>query len=411
MNVQGTEAAVFVARQPIFDRNQKVFAYELLFRSGMGNAYDGTNADASTLDVIANSFVEIGLDELTGGKRAFINFTRNLLLHEITDLLPKDLVTVEILEDVEPDEDVLSACRQLKDAGYVMALDDFVLADAGSPFLDLADIVKVDFMGTTPEQRKSLSADLVRRGIKPLAEKVETVEEFQEALDAGYEYFQGYFFSKPVIHSSKKLSANRLSQIRMLKEVNSPELSYEDLDGTISQDVALSYKLLRYMNSAWFGLRCPIDSIKRALVQMGPKEIRKWFALVTLRDMGSDKPDVLLLTGMTRAKMSETVGTMASMERNGSELFLMGMFSIIDGLLDTPMAEILEKLPLDEKISSALLGRECPFGTVYNAITSYEKGAWDTFAQHAAVLKIDENRVPEAFNASLKWAQQALSVM
>ena len=411
MSVQSLDSTVFVARQPIFGRDQNVFGYELLFRSGAENAYDATDPDASTLDVITNSLLDIGLDELTGHKRAFINFTRNLLLEDVMELLPKDLVTVEILEDIEPDEEVLAACRRLKDEGYVLALDDFVLADSGSAFLDLADIVKVDFVGTTAEERQSIAEDLTRRGIRMLAEKVETAEEFQEALSGGYDYFQGYFFSRPVIHATRKISGNKLNRLRILEQVNRPELSYEDIDAIICQDVSLSYKLLRYMNSAWFGLRYPIESIKRALVQLGTQEIRKWAALVTLRDMGEDKPNELLLMSMRRAKMSESIGAMTAMNQQGSELFLMGMFSVIDALLDAPMQDVLDKLPLEEQIKMALLGQDCPFGAVYNAVRTYEKGAWDDFAQYAAALNLDILKMPQTYASSLRWAEEAFSVL
>ena len=197
----------------------------------------------------------------------------------------------------------------------------------------------------------------------------------------------------------------------MLEQVNRPELSYEDLDEIICQDVGLSYKLLRYMNSAWFGLRYPIESIKRALVQLGTDEIRKWAGLVTLRDMGEDKPNELLLMSMRRAKMSESIGAMSAMHHKGPELFLMGMFSVIDALLDSPMQKILGKLPLDERIKMALLGQDCPFGTVYNAVRTYEKGDWDDFAQYAVALNLDILRMPQTYASSLRWAEDAYSVL
>jgi len=185
---------VFVARQPIFDREQDVFAYELLFRSGLANYYDALDANRATEDVIANSFFVIGFDELTDGKRAFINFPRRLLVEGVAGLLPPDIVAIEILEDVEPDEEVVAACTQLKNGGFIMAMDDFVYADQGNPLLDCANIVKVDFMETTPEEQKALCEILSARGLEVLAEKVETAEEFRLALEWGYTYFQGYFF-------------------------------------------------------------------------------------------------------------------------------------------------------------------------------------------------------------------------
>lgn len=404
MGATGTDTTVFVARQPIFDRKKAACGYELLFRSGLANHYDASDGDTSTLDVIANSFVNIGLDELTGGQRGFINFTRNLLLQDIADLLPPDRITVEILEDIEPDDEVLRACERLKTAGYVLALDDFVLADRASPFLDLADIVKVDFTASTPDERKQAAALLNERGIAPLAEKVETVEDFDAAMADGYAYFQGYFFSKPVIHQGRSIPGSKLAYLRVLQEVNRPEISFDDLERIVQQDVLLTYKLLRFVNAAWFGLRHKITSIKHALVWLGPREIRKWFALVTLRNLGTDKPNELFLRALVRAKLGEAFGTVDGLEKSASELYLMGMFSVIDALLDVPMEEILPKLPLSEDVNAALLGQPGRFRSVHDTMVSYERGDWGEFSTHAREVPLSEHLMPRMFSESLKWA-------
>jgi len=403
----GLTTAVFVARQPIFHRAKNVHGYELLFRSGRENRYDGTDDDACTLDVIATSFSAIGLDELTAGQRGFINFTRSLLLQDIADLLPPDQVTVEVLENIEADDDVVAACKRLKDGGYTLALDDFVLVDPNHRLLELADIVKIDFAATPSEERKRVAEFLNGRKIRALAEKVETDEEFQEAEASGYTYFQGYFFAKPTIHEGKDVSANNLARLRLLEQMNRPEISVEEIEGIIKQDVALTYKLLRFINSAWFGLRHKISSIRHALVWLGPKEVRKWFALVSLRDMGTDKPNELFLRAMTRAKMGESIAPASAMREQASELFLMGMFSLMDAILDMPMSEVLTKLPLDDQIKTALLGGSCPFRWVHDLIGAYERGNWDTFSEHANQLHLDENVVPPIFNESIRWANQA----
>jgi EAL and modified HD-GYP domain-containing signal transduction protein len=410
MSVQSVGTSAFVARQPIFDRAKNVFAYELLARRGPENRCDATDPDGATLDVIAGAFLTIGLDELTGGKRGFINFTRKLLLEDVAALLPSDRVGIEIVENIEPDEEVLTACRALKAAGYLLALDDFVTAMDGSPFLDLADIVKVDFLGTTPEERKKIAQDLAARGIQALAEKVETAEIFDEAVAAGYSYFQGYFFAKPDVRSTNRISGNKLSHLRMLNEVNRPELSYDQLEGVIKQDVALTYNILRFINSAWFGLRYRITSIKHALVLLGPKEIRKWFALVTLRQMGSDKPNELLVRSMTRAKMGELIAPLVGLDSRAPELFLMGMFTVIDALLDTPMQDLMPKLPLDDQIKAALLGQPNLYKDVCDIITLYERGEWDEFLRRAAELHMDASRLPQIYADSLKWAYEAFSL-
>jgi len=407
MQTTGVSTSVFVARQPIFHRAKNVHGYELLFRSGRENRFDGTDGDACTLDVIANSFATIGLDVLTAGHRGFINFTRNLLLQDVASLLPPDQVTVEVLENIEADDEVTAACRRLKDAGYALALDDFVLTDPNHPLLDLADIVKIDFMATPQEEQKRVADFLNGRKIKALAEKVETDEDFRRAEEDGYTYFQGYFFARPSIHEGKEVSASKLARLRLLEQVNRPEIAVDDVEEIISQDVALTYKLLRFINSAWFGLRHKISSIRHALVWLGPKEVRKWFALVSLRDMGTDKPNELFLQALTRAKMAEGIAPAARMQEDAPELFLMGMFSLMDAVLDMPMSQVLTKLPLDEQIKTALLGGSCPFRWVYDLIAAYERGNWEGFAGQAAHLKLDEDVVPPVFNESITWANQA----
>ena len=410
MSVQSVDTSAFVARQAIFDRDKEVFAYELLSRGGQDNHCKARDEDTSTLDVITNGFLTIGLDELTGGKRGFINFTRNLLLEDVAALLPSHLVTVQILENIEADEEILAACRKLKASGYMLALDDFVMSAGGSPFLDLADIVKVDFLGTNPAERKRIALDLAARGIQALAEKVESVEDFEEAAACGYSYFQGYFFAKPVVRSTSRILGSKVSYLRMLTEVNRPELSYDQLEGVIKQDVSFAYHLLRYINSAWFGLRYKITSIKHALVLLGPKEIKKWFALVAMRYLGTDKPGELLVCCMTRAKMGELLAPLIGMDARAPELFLMGMFSVIDALLDTPMEEIMAKLPLDDQVKGALLGEPALYKTILDTLLAYEKGNWSEFSRLATELRLDERRVPEAYAASLKWAKEALAL-
>jgi c-di-GMP-related signal transduction protein len=408
---KGAVMNVFVARQPIFDRTKSVYGYELLFRSGFENYYKALDPDRATVDVISNSFFVIGFDQLTDGRRAFINFTRNLLVQGVAALLPKDQVTVEILEDVEPDETVLEACQGLKQAGFSVAIDDFVSEHEGSPLIQYADIVKVDFMQTAPAERRSICQDLTARGVAALAEKVETAEEFDEALDSGYSYFQGYFFSKPVVHSGKQIAANKLTYLQILAKVNQPGISYEELEQLIKQDVSVTYKLLRFMNSAWFGFRSEIKSIRHALILLGPKEIKKWFALIALSQVATDKPQELMLRAVARAKVAEAIAPAIGMADRSSELFLMGMFSLIDALMDTTMPEILEKLPLDQEIKRALLGEDCPFRTVYGMIEAYEKADWDRFAELARTLGVDENVVPDLFTDSLKWANEAFTIM
>jgi EAL and modified HD-GYP domain-containing signal transduction protein len=399
---------VFVARQPIFDKDKTVRAYELLFRSGLENRYTGTSGDMSTMDLIASSLLVIGLDELTGQKRAFVNFTRNLLLQDVASLLPSDQVTIEIIENIEPDNEVIAACRKLKDAGYKLAMDDFVLSSMGSPFLEIADIVKVDFCGMPPDDRRRIADDLARRNIAALAEKVETVEDFDAAVAAGYAFFQGYFFSKPVIRTGSRITSNRLNNFRLLHEVSKPDFSYDQMEDILKQDVALTYHLLKYINSVWFSLRHEVTGVKHALVLLGPGEVRKWAALMSLRNLSNDKPSELFLRSITRARMGESLAPHIGLKTHASDLFLMGMFSLIDGLLDMPMAEILPKLPLARPVSQALLGQPGDYLAAKDAIVAYEKGNWDMFTATSKDLRLNTQVMPALFSDSLRWATDAL---
>lgn len=403
--------STFVARQPIFDRQKRVHGYELLFRSGNGNSYDGTDGDSSTLDVITNSLLVIGLDDLTCGKRGFINFTRNLLIQDIGELLPRHAITIEVLEDVEGTEEVLEACRRLKTQGYSLAMDDFTVRSTDSPLLPLADIVKVDFFQVAAEDRRNLCRAVRQAGAVPLAEKVETQEEFSQAAEWGYEYFQGYFFAKPDIRSGKRITGSKLTYLRMLAEISKPMVSYERIEELIKQDVSLTYRLMKFMNSAWFGFRSEIRSIHHALVLLGPGQLKKWFTLIALRYMGSDKPDELILCSLIRARTAEDLAERIELQDHGQELFLTGTFSVIDALTDSPMEEVLAQLPLNERIKKALISGEGAYGDVLDVIKTYEKGLWDSLDDKSARLGIDQGELAGLCNDARRWAQDTLATM
>ena len=400
---------VFIARQPIFHLTRELYGFELLFRADEVNRYQGQNADASTLNVIANGLIDFGLDQLTGGHKALINFTGSLLQNDVTDLLPPATVVIEILEDVQVDNAVVNSCRRLKKAGYAMALDDFVLTDESHPLLGLADIVKVDFALTTPEQRKTIAGQLVKRGIVPLAEKVETQADFDQATADGYSHFQGYFFSKPVIQKGAILNGNKLAHVRLLEQITRPDIGYDELADTIELDVSLTFRLLRFINSAWAGLSREVTSIRHSLALLGLRQVRKWVALISLRNIGEEKPVELIVQAMTRAKMGEALASLVGMKEQADDLFLMGMFSLIDGLLDMPMADVLGRLPLGQSIKAALLDNAGPFCPIKQLIEAYERGEWRTFLQLTASLGIDDRIMPVVFRDSLTWANRAFA--
>ncbi len=395
---------IFVARQPIFDSKQNVFAYELLFRSGFKNVYDSIDGDKATSSVLDNSFFSIGMNTLTRSKPGFVNFTRNLLLNETATIFPKDLMAVEILETVEPQPDIINSCRNLKQKGYMLVLDDFVFDPKYQQLIELADIIKIDFLNTPTEDRKQLIHKINSNHVKYLAEKVETKEDFEQGLDFGYSYFQGYFFSKPDIVSGKALEGYKIFYLQILQELNKPETDFSKIEEIIKQDVSLSYKLLKFINSAAFGFLKKIESIKQALVLLGFTEVRKWLSLVALTSLGKNKPEELLISSFMRATFFEQISHKIGLKDRRTDLFLMGIFSMIDGLIDKPKAEILAELPLADDIRAALLGKQNNLREVYELLIDYEEGHWEKFTEHCSNLGIDEKIVPNIYMNSVEKA-------
>lgn len=401
---------VFLARQPIFDLRQNVFGYELLYRSQQSAVYDGVDGDQATLSVIHNTFLLMGVENLTGGRKAFINFTRKLLEKEVALTLPTQGVIIEILEDIVPDEAMVAVCAALKKAGYSLALDDFVLKQMGNPLLQFADIIKVDLRQTTMEESRMIVEQYAPKGIKLLAEKTETLEEFTAAKGIGFVYFQGYFFSKPVIVSRKDIPSAKINHLRMIREINREDLDMRQLETIVKQDTSLTYKLLRYINSPFFGLRQSISSIQNALVLLGEREVRKWTSLVLLTSLGQDKPAEVLITSLARAKLCEALAAEVGLKSKAPELFLVGMFSMIDVLIGRPLEELLQEMLLPQEVKDALNGQNNTYRNVLDLVLSNEKGDWEAFAACAATLTFDASKVPDLYVNALQWAEKTLNI-
>lgn len=371
---------VFVARQPIFDRHRQLYGYELLHRSdAAADQFDGTEAGSATVQVISSTLLGIGLENLVGGKKAFLNFNQRLLSEGVYLSLPREATVIEILESVEPTDDLIALCRGIHAQGYAIALDDFVFSPKLEPLTHLAQLIKVDVRVTGKREQKRLLNLYRPRGIALLAEKVETYEEFEWTLAAGYDYFQGYFFARPSVIRTHRLPASKLNCLRLLSEVQKEEPDFPRLGDLIRSDVALSYKLLRYANSAMFGRSGETQSIQHALEVMGSDTARRWVALATLPMLATDKPGELATLSIVRAYFCERLIELAGIPLQ-NEAFLMGMFSLLDALLDRPLDEVLRAASVGRDVTEALLGI-APEGSVmskvYRLCRRYELGDWD----------------------------------
>ncbi len=395
---------VYVARQPIFNKQKKIYGYELLFRGGMTNAFPDIDGDLATSKLLSSSFFSIGMEKLTGGKIAFINFTQELLLKNMPSMFPHEKIMVEVLEDVDPTEQVINACQDIAGAGYEIALDDFVFRDDLQPLIELATIIKIDFRLTPMEEIEQMVGKFKALKIKLLAEKIETYDEFEASLDMGFVYFQGYFFSKPEILSGTEIVPSKINLLQIIGEVNKEDCELGELENLINRDVSLSYKLLRYINSAYYRRVQEISSIKHAIVLLGMKEIKQFISLVATAELASDKPDELVLASFIRAKFCELLGKSSRTGISDSELFLMGLFSLIDAMLDNNMENVMKSLPLSGNIKMALLEGKGTLADYLELILSYETAEWEKTMDIVARLKLDENSLQEYYLEAVSWA-------
>jgi c-di-GMP-related signal transduction protein len=401
----------YAARQPILDRDKNLFAYELLFRDGLENVFPDIDGDEATSRMIAGSQFNFGLDDFLGDKLGFINFTLDTLLKKFPSMLPKEQVVVEILETVQPGKRLLAECQDLKEQGYLIALDDYIHQPVWRHFYPYIDIIKIDFRETSNETiQEVLKATAAFPNIKLLAEKVETIEEFQMALNMGFSYFQGYFFSKPEMLQSKALSPAQMTLAELLYETSKAEMDLAKITSIFERDVNLSYKLLRYSNSAVFKRRSEIETIKQALVVLGQLELKKFLSVLFTAQVSSEKPAELMRLAMTRAKFAEGIATMHR-KTDIAKAFLTGMMSLMDAILDEPMTSVMSKLPLSKDIKDALVNNEGLLAEYLELVKCYEQGMWQAANIAIEKLRLDANLLPDAYHEAVQWANEQMKAL
>ena len=396
---------VFLARQAIFDRSNNVIAYELLFRNGYENVYNCVDGNKATLNVIANSFYELNFKRVTDNKRAFINFTEELIHDEIATILPFKDVVIEILEDVEPTDEIISACKRLKEQGFTLALDDFVFDKKYNKLVELIDIIKVDFLITKGYDRKKIFDLLkINNEIKFLAEKVESIEEYNEAMYFGYTYFQGYYFSKPIILSEQSVHNNENIALKILKLVNNKDFNFSDLESLILKDVGLSYKLTKLIKSSAYGARNKVNSIQYAIAFLGEKEIVKWLYVVILNDLKGNKPNELIKVSLQRAKFCELICNNSICKEKTFLAYITGLFSVMDAILNCSMESVINDIYLHDEVKDGLIGVENTLNLILKVVISHEKGEWENTMLYAKMIEVDINEISQIYLEALKWA-------
>lgn len=376
----------FIGRQPILDQAENTFAYELLFRGDTQNAANIQDGDAATTNVIHNAINVMGLSTLVGKHRAFINVTEHVLLQGTYDILPRDRVVIELLEDVQPTPQVIDACHELKAKGYLLALDDFVQRDDYHELLEIADIIKVDFMATAPIRRGTLTSHLKPYRAKLLAEKVETLEDVEQAKRLGYSYFQGYYYQKPVVIEGRNFAASQQSFLQLLTAINAYPFDIDAVEHIIKHDPALATRLLCYINSAFFGLREQVKSVRHGVTLLGERAMRKWASLIAVAEMGQGRPPELIRDCLTRGLFCEMLAEDLGIKINKLDLFMTGLLSLIDTLTGQSKEQIIEQLDLKPEIAGALAGDESQLGDVLRLVEACEKCDTDRLAVYAERL-------------------------
>ncbi|HHJ39177.1 MAG: hypothetical protein AXA67_11605 [Methylothermaceae bacteria B42] len=398
-------ADFILGRQQIFDRKLNVYGYELLFRScqqqNHAQIVDGTVA---TNHLIVDALLECGLENLTNGNRAFINLTAENVLQGVAQLLPRDKVVIEILEDAPVTPLLVEAVTNLANQGYLIALDDFVFDPQWQPLVELASIIKIDVLAQPDEQALiQLIQKLQRYPLRILAEKIETPEQYQHFLDLGCDYFQGYFFHKPNLVSGKRLKTNQQHLFRVLGEINREDVDIHRISALISQEVGLSYKLLKFINSAHFSLPRKIRSIEQAIVLMGLLELKRWINLITLTQVSENCPLEILRISLIRAKMCELLARRVD-HCDPEAFFLTGLFSNLEQMLEQPMENIISDLPLADPIKQGL-SFNGEMGEALRCAVNYE--LWDL--DNAAFDSLEISAIGDLYLQSIRWAQQILS--
>lgn len=403
---------VFVARQPIFNRNEQVVAYELLYRESEENRYSAADGDKATTDLIINSFINIGIEKLTEGKRCFVNFTESLMFSDLPTSFDPDQLIIEILEDIPITPALISRCRQLKKLGYTLALDDFYAINPANEelleqLMKYIDILKIDFLQSSRLERKKIIQTYSCKSLIYLAEKVETRKDYKQAAIDGFHLFQGYFFSEPRVISGNDLTFHFHSYYQLLNELNQDQPNIERVTEYIERDVTLSYQILRFLNGSQTRLKKKIDSIRQAIMMLGLNEIKRLIYILSFRDLTakshSSQKEIIKIS-LIRAKLCELLAKRTGRPQPASYM-LIGMFSLIDTLLHRELEDIVKELPLIDEVGQALLGYENDYYKVLGLVKAIECNNWDCDEWRK---ELDKEAAYECYLQAIEWCRQLI---
>lgn len=398
--------SIFLARQGIYDRNSDVVAYELLYRNSNENTFPiHVNQGYSTIKLMSN-IAMVGIYEITNGRKAFINYPEEIIKNGLTTIFSKEKIVIEVLETVELTDDIIKNLKNLKTLGYEIALDDVVNEERLDGFMDIIDIIKIDFKQTTPEDRKRIVEKIQENNIMLLAEKIETQEEYKEAYENGYDYFQGYYFNKPLLLKDKDMRVNRRIYSMIMLELMKDDFDIDYIENIIKSDMTLSFKLLKFLNCGYFGFLAPITSIRHAIALIGKKELRRWTLLIAVSEISDDEESINKT--IIRGKFCEIIHEKISPD-NSQKAFLVGLFSNLDVSMDKDMDKILKGINIDNDIKEALLGKSNTLKDILDIIKYYEKLNFREITKICTKLNIEKETLAVTYIEALKWSTKLLN--
>ena len=396
----------YLARQPVLNRDKDTIGYELLFRDGPNNSFPEIDEEHATHRLLTDNFLSSGNTDVASGKKAFINFPYGSLINRIPLLFPKESFIIEILETCQPDDKLLQVVQELYQAGYTLALDDFTPSPEWNRFIPFVHIIKFDLRVTPLPKAGFFIRRLKEKGsrITFLAEKVETYDEFMTASEAGFDLFQGYFFSRPEIIRKKTLKPSALTTLRLYQEISRSEVNFAQIEKIIATDVTLSYKLLRHVNNMTYTRAKPISSFKQALVYLGEEKLRRFVSFVATSHAIEDKPESLYFLSLQRARFCEQLSQQMHAKLDCNQAFLTGLFSLLDSILEQPIEALIDQLPLDKPVQHALINRQGYLGGILRLAVAHDQADWHTIKRLCQALNVKESVVAQTHMDSLKWA-------
>ncbi|MDN2482344.1 EAL and HDOD domain-containing protein [Vibrio agarivorans] len=405
--------STYIARQPIFNAKRHTLGYELLFRDGENNAFPAhIESNRATYRLIAENFLSFGTNPSISQSRCFINFPYESLIRKLPLTLPKDKIVVEVLETCPPTDELLLALKALHQAGYLIALDDFVYTPEWSRFLPFVRIIKVDLVQMGLEGACQMVKEMKEQGTRKLflAEKVESIEEFHQAKEAGFSFFQGYFFSKPEVLKQRYVSPEYLIAMQLFQEICQHEVDFAKLESIVTQDVTLSFKLLKFVNTMSDRVSVQISSFRQALVYLGQERLKMFLSLALASYVSGKKPRELYTLSLQRAQFCQQMSRINPFTQHRERAFMIGLFSMLDSLLDVSIETIVDDLPVDESIKDALISRTGPYGLLLQAEESFERGEWSVVKQVCQQLDLDYDLLVDECMQAQVWSQEVSQI-